>query len=88
MDGDVTGVMSQRDVPGKLPKTSLTGSLSESGLYGLIERIQVKLNLNGNAIPLGPFPNLVITNTLIGLVATLKGVEGKVTNIDIKMQTV
>jgi hypothetical protein len=49
---------------------------------------KVKLNLNGHQVALGPFPTLMIANTLIGMVSTLKGVEGKVTNLEIKMEAV
>jgi hypothetical protein len=46
---------------------------------------KVKMAVNGNPIPLVPFPTLIIGRTLIAIVSTLKGVEGNVTSLEIKM---
>jgi hypothetical protein len=43
------------------------------GLY--LERGDVKLIINGNELPLTPFPTDIINNTITGLVSSLKGVD-------------
>ena len=47
---------------------------------------KVKLNVNAKPIPLGPFANLAMAKLLDGLVASLKGVEGEVVSLEMKMQ--
>ena len=40
-----------------------------------LEQDDVKIIVNGNELPLTPFPKEIITNTIIGLVTPLKGVD-------------
>ena len=47
---------------------------------------KVKLAINGQPISLVPFPTLIIGKTLIAIVSTLKGVEGDVNSLEIKMR--
>jgi hypothetical protein len=53
------------------------------GLY--LERGDVKLIINGNELPLTPFPTDIITNTITGLVSSLKGVD-KIDNLKISVK--
>jgi len=45
----------------------------------------MKISVNGNEIPLTPFPNDIIRNTLTALVCSLKDVE-RVDNFDIEVE--
>jgi hypothetical protein len=46
----------------------------------------VKLIVNGNELPLTPFPREILTNTITGLVSSLKGV-GKIDSLKITVKT-
>jgi len=48
-------------------------------------RIGVKLFVNGNELPLTPFPEEIITNTITGMVSSLKGV-GKIDSLKITVK--
>ena len=45
----------------------------------------VKINLNGAEVPLSFFPVEIIRNTLAGLVSNLKGVDGKLKTLELKI---
>lgn len=46
---------------------------------------QVKIDLNGKEVPLSYFPMEIIRNTLAGMVSILKGVEGEMRTLEIKV---
>jgi hypothetical protein len=50
-----------------------------------LERGDVKLVVNGNELSLTPFPKEILTNTIIGLVSSLKGV-GKIDSLKITVK--
>jgi hypothetical protein len=73
--GTLTGAVSSlKDVP---EITSLEITLK----FG-----KVKLTINGYRLSLKPFPTLILARTLASMVSTLKGVEGEVNSLEIKMQ--
>jgi hypothetical protein len=45
----------------------------------------VEITVNGGEIPLTPFPNDIISNTLLGMVSSLKEVED-IESIDISVE--
>jgi hypothetical protein len=53
----------------------LKGAENIRNLELYLERGDVKLIVNGNELPLTPFPTDIITNTITGLVSSLKGVD-------------
>jgi hypothetical protein len=65
--------------------SSLKGSGNILGLELYLERDDVKIVVNGNELPLTPFPKEIITNTIIGLVSPLKGVD-KVDSLQINVK--
>jgi hypothetical protein len=50
-----------------------------------LERGDVKLFVSGNELSLTPFPKDIITNTITGLVSSLKGV-GKIDSLKITVK--
>jgi hypothetical protein len=46
---------------------------------------QVKIVLNGADIPLGYFPVEIIRNTMTGMAASLKGVDGGIDRLELKI---
>lgn len=46
---------------------------------------QVKINLNGADVPLTPFPVEIIRSTLAGMVSILKGVDGSLNTLELKI---
>jgi hypothetical protein len=46
---------------------------------------QVEITLNGSDIPLSYFPVQIIRNTVTGMVANLKGVDGEVQTLELKI---
>ena len=50
-----------------------------------MEQGDVKLIVNGNELPLTPFPKEIFTNTITGLVSTLKGI-GKIDGLKITVK--
>jgi hypothetical protein len=40
-----------------------------------MEKGEVSIVVNGEELPLTPFPNDIIANTLVGMVSSLKGVD-------------
>jgi len=70
--------------------SSLKGAENIQDLELYLERgpdhIGVKLIVNGNELPLTPFPEQVITNTVTGMVSSLKGV-GKIDSLKITVRT-
>jgi len=50
-----------------------------------LERGDVKLVVNGNELPLTSFPTDIITNTITGVVDSLKGV-GKIGSLKISIK--
>jgi hypothetical protein len=63
----------------------LKGVENIRGLELYLERDDVKLVVNGNELPITPFPKEIITNTIIGLVSSLKGVH-KIDSLKIKVK--
>jgi hypothetical protein len=59
-------------------------NIQNLGLY--LERGDVKLIVNGNELPLTSFPTDIITNTITGLVSSLKGV-GKIDSLEVRVKT-
>jgi hypothetical protein len=47
---------------------------------------EVKIDLNGTAVPLKPFPVEIIRNTLAGMTANMKGVKGELKTLEIKIE--
>ena len=45
----------------------------------------VKINLNGSEVPLSYFPVEIILNTLAGMVSNLKGVDGKLKTLELRI---
>ena len=45
----------------------------------------VEVTVNGKDIPLTPFPNDIISNTLVGMVSSLRGIED-IDSIDISVE--
>lgn len=46
---------------------------------------QVTINLNGAEVPLGYFSTEIIKSTIAGMVAPLKGVEGGINRLELKI---
>jgi hypothetical protein len=65
--------------------SSLKGTEDIRDLELHLERGDVKLILNRNDVPLTPFPKEILTNTIIGLVSSLKGV-GKIDSLKIDVK--
>jgi hypothetical protein len=68
----------------------IIGSLKNTGEIKKLELTvdkegQVKINLNGKDVPLSYFPVEIIRNTLAGMVRILKGVEGEMKTLEIKI---
>jgi hypothetical protein len=63
----------------------LKGAQNIHGLELHLERNDIRIVVNGNELPLTPFPKEIITNTIIGLVAPLKGVD-KVDSLKINIR--
>ena len=68
-------------VGGILASLKDTGEI-ESLKLTIDNKGQVKINLNGSAVPLKPFPNEIIKSTILGMVSPLKGVEGEVNRLE------
>ncbi len=66
--------------------SSLRGAESIRNLELYLERGDVRAVVNGNEIPVTPFPRDVITSTITGLVSSLKGV-GKIDSVKISVRT-
>ena len=62
----------------KTPSDRTRVSLSASG-------VEVDLVVNGESVPLNPFVNKIVLNTLHGMIATLRGVELPIENLDIEI---
>jgi hypothetical protein len=45
----------------------------------------VTMNLNGNDVPVNVFVTKIITSTMAGMVSTLKGAEGKMKTLELKI---
>jgi hypothetical protein len=67
--------------------SSLKGIEDIRNLELYIERGEVKILVNENELPLTAFPEEIITNTITGLVSTLKGVD-KVETLRVKVRAV
>jgi hypothetical protein len=70
--------------------SGIIGSLKNTGeIKKLVLTVdkdgQVKINLNGKDVPLSYFPVEIIRNTLAGMVRILKGVEGEMKTLEIKI---
>jgi len=65
----------------------LKGAENIRDLELYLERGDVKLVVNGNELPLTPFPRDIITNTITGLVSSLKGV-GKIDSLRVTVRAV
>jgi hypothetical protein len=68
----------------------IIGSLKNTGeIKNLVLTVdkegQVKIDLNGKEVPLSYFPVEIIRNTLAGMVRILKGVEGEMKTLEIKI---
>ena len=46
---------------------------------------QVEINLNGAEVPLSYFPVQIIRSTLAGMVANLKGVDGEMSTMELRI---
>jgi hypothetical protein len=46
---------------------------------------EVKINLNGGAVPCNPFVTQIIRSTLAGMVSTLKGVDSELKTLELKI---
>jgi 3-phenylpropionate/trans-cinnamate dioxygenase ferredoxin subunit len=66
--------------------SSLRGAESIRKLELHLERGDVRAVVNGNEIPVTPFPRDIITSTITGLVSSLKGV-GKIDSVKISVRT-
>jgi hypothetical protein len=63
----------------------LKGAENIRGLELYLERGDVRLIVNGNELPLTLFPQEIFTNTITGLVSSLKGV-GKIDSLKITVK--
>ena len=69
-----------------LPESSLKGTGPIKNLeLDIDDSGDVKINLNDKEVPLTIFPVEIIRNTLAGLTSNLKGVEGKLKTLEIKI---
>jgi hypothetical protein len=71
--------------------SGIIASLKETGVIKKLELDidktgDVKINLNGKDVPLSIFPVELIHNTLGGMVVNLKGVEGKLKTLAIRVE--
>jgi hypothetical protein len=69
----------------------IVASLKDTGavkklLLEIKDTNDVKMTLNGKDVPLNFFVTEIVRNTLAGMVATLKGAEGKLKTLEIKIQ--
>ena len=62
-----------------------TGAIKKLQLE-VIDSGDVKMNLNSKDIPLNIFVTEIVFNTLAGMVTDLKGVEGKLKTLVLKIQ--
>ncbi len=65
--------------------SSLRGADSIRDIELRLERGDVTVVVNGNQLPITPLPGEIITNTITGLVSTLKGV-GKIESLRIYVE--
>ncbi len=65
---------------------SLKGTGAIKKLELDIENGDVKINLNGKDIPTNVFVADIVTNTLAGMVSNLKGVEGKMKTLKLRIE--
>ena len=68
----------------------ILGSLKDTGPIKKLELDidnsgDVKINLNGKEVPLTFFPVEIIRNTLAGMVSNLKGVDGKLKTLEMRI---
>ena len=68
----------------------IVGSLNNTGAIKslkltVVNNGDVKMTLNGADVPLKPFPVEIIRNTLAGMVKNLKGVNGALETLEIKI---
>jgi hypothetical protein len=63
----------------------LKGTENIRSLELRLEQGDAKLVVNGNELPLTPFPKEILTNTIVGLVSSLKGV-GKMDSLKIEIK--
>ncbi|OGO31053.1 MAG: hypothetical protein A2Z29_08290 [Chloroflexi bacterium RBG_16_56_11] len=75
LDHVVGGIVTALKNTGKIETLDLT--LDDDG--------QVKIMLNGTQVPLSYFPVQIIRSTLLGMVAPLKGISGKVDRLHISI---
>jgi len=67
----------------------IVASLKDTGAIKTLElKIdggEVAMNLNGKDIPVNVFVTKIITSTMAGMVSTLKGAEGKMKTLELKI---
>ena len=64
---------------------SLKGAEDIHSLELYLEKGRVRVVVNGNELPITPFPNDIIANTVTGLVSTLKDV-GEIESLKINIR--
>jgi hypothetical protein len=67
----------------------IVASLKDTGAIKTLELKldggEVALNLNGKEVPVNVFVTRIITSTMAGMVSTLKGAEGKMKTLELKI---
>jgi hypothetical protein len=67
----------------------IVASLKDTGTIKALElKIdggEVAMNLNGKDVPVNVFVTKIITSTMAGMVSTLKGAEGKMKTLELKI---
>jgi hypothetical protein len=76
MDHVTGGIVASLHDTGQIKKLKLT--LDEKG--------DVRLTLNGADVPLNYFVVEIVRSTLLGMVAPLKGVEGKISQLELNIE--
>ena len=66
--------------------TSLRDTGEIQDLKMTIDKGRVTIDLNGSQVPLKPFPMNIITSTMSGVVAPLKGVDQPMETLEIDIQ--
>ena len=67
----------------------IVASLKDTGAIKTLELKvddgDVAMNLNGKEIPVNVFVTKIVSSTMAGMVSTLKGAEGKMKTLDLKI---